>query len=344
MCVRGLTPLVVAILCAGCSDAQIGDPLDYQPVVDGASTASGFSAFEASRLVSDDAFFDAAAVSGDQVQAFLESTPYGTRSFLADQTVGDGERLADALVRIAQAHALNPLVLLVTLQKESGLISAESSPGGGRVDFAMGCGCPDGSGCQGSQRGLLPQIECAGTVLERYAADLDGGGTTIAGIRPGLALRTSDRVRVVPANRATAVLYTYTPWVLRGSGGNWLFWNIWRRYAGDLDYPRGLTFPLNEGYIGGPCDSADDCFYPDAVCLPPANGGHGVCSMSCTGLCPDHGGSGWATTFCADMGGAGFCLAQCDASAPTCNGADTCEAAARPSDPSAQRDVCMPAR
>ena len=33
-----------------------------------------------------------------------------------------------------------------------------------------------------------------------------------------------------PANHATATLYAYTPWVLVGSGGTWLAWNVTRKY------------------------------------------------------------------------------------------------------------------
>ena len=36
---------------------------------------------------------------------------------------------------------------------------------------------------------------------------------------------------VTPANHATASLYAYTPWVLVGRGGNWLVWNISKKYV-----------------------------------------------------------------------------------------------------------------
>lgn len=328
----------------GCGPApDVRDPLDYQPVPVGGKADGGFAQFEAGRLVSDDAFFDAAALTGDDVQLFLEKTPYGTRSFLADETLSSGERMSDAVARVASADGLNPLVLLVTLQKEAGLISAETSPGGQRVDYAFGCGCSDGAACEAKYRGLGNQLECAGEVLKEYGDQIASGGKTIAGLSPGKATRTLDGVTVTPANRATAILYTYTPWVLRGTGGNWLFWNIWRRYASDLGYERGLTFPLNAGYIGGPCDTAADCFYQGAICLPSSTDrGKGVCSLPCSKYCPDHGGSGWATTFCADIDGTGYCLAQCDAQAPQCNGAEQCATSARYSEPSVTRDVCMP--
>ena len=41
-------------------------------------------------------------------------------------------------------------------------------------------------------------------------------------------------------NHATASLYAYTPWVLVNTGGNWLVWNITRKYE---------QHAIAEGYI-----------------------------------------------------------------------------------------------
>jgi hypothetical protein len=327
------------IACAPGAEVE-HDPLDFEEAGGGGKADGPLSTFQPNRVVSDEAFFEVGALTADQVQAFLEDTPYGRRSFLADHRLDDGQRVSAALVAAAERHQLNPLVLLVTLQKEAGLISRSISPGGHRVDYAFGCGCPDGGGCMSAYRGLDRQLECAAARFREYADDLDAGGTTIAGYRPGKASRVLDGTTVVPANQATAMLYTYTPWILRGSGGNWLFWNVWRRYAIDLGYERGLGFPFNEGFIGGACGSDADCFYDGGVCRG------AICTLPCTSICPDRAG-GFATTFCAaGEDGEGWCAAQCDTGlvAGGCPDGQSCVAAVRPSDAGVSREVCVEVR
>ena len=58
-----------------------------------------------------------------------------------------------------------------------------------------------------------------------YQGSIDGDAEWVA----GRGRRTLDKIWVVPGNHATASLYAYTPWVLRGSGGNWLVWNVTRK-------------------------------------------------------------------------------------------------------------------
>ncbi|HLU65759.1 MAG TPA: hypothetical protein VKZ63_05760, partial [Kofleriaceae bacterium] len=267
------------------------DELDYRDVA-----GSGvLSEFIPSRLVSDDAFFHIEAMTAADVQSFFEATPYGRRSFLADEVMDTGELLSAALVRVAAEQGMNPLVLLVTLQKEAGLVSRSTAPSRQRVDYAFGCGCPDGRGCSSAYRGLDRQLACAAEHLRSYADAIEGGGTTIGGFAPGRATRVLDGVHVTPANKATAILYTYTPWILRGEGGNWLFWNVWQRYASALGYQRGMTAPFNEGFIGGACAADDDCFYDGGLCRD------GFCTLDCDRLCPDRTG-GFATTLCVTAG------------------------------------------
>ncbi len=338
--------LIAILLCASActvvegEDESTGpDPLDYEELGADGKADGVLSVFYASRLVSDDAFFDSAALTAADVQRFFERTPYGTRSFLAAERVASGELLSSALARTAAEHGINPLVLLVTLQKERGLVSRTTSPSRHSVDYAFGCGCPDGGSCSLTFKGLDKQLACAANAFRSYADDLDAGGTTIGGFKPGVSTRVLDGTRVTPANRATAMLYTYTPWIQKGFGGNWLFWNIWRRYSLGVGYQRGLSAPFNEGFIGGSCAADDDCFYQGGVCTL-----EGVCSLPCTSVCPDRAG-GFATTFCvtSDVDGAGWCVAQCNASLTSsgCDAGQTCESRPRHGDPTVARDVCL---
>ena len=336
---------IAILLCASaCTTVVEGgesaelDPLDYEELAADGKADGVLSAFYASRLVSDDAFFDTGAMTAASVQTFFEKTPYGTRSFLASERVASGELLSSALVRAATDRGINPIVLLVTLQKERGLVSKTTAPARHSIDYAFGCGCPDGGSCSTAYKGLDKQLACAADAFRRYADDLDAGGTTIGGFKPGLATRVLDGTKVTPANRATAMLYTYTPWIQQGYGGNWLFWNIWRRYSLGVGYTRGLSAPFNEGFIGGACAADDECFYAGGLCRD------GACSLPCTSLCPDRSG-GFATTFCVtdEVAGGGLCAAQCNENLAASGCADglACQPRARHSDPGVVRDVCL---
>jgi hypothetical protein len=348
---RGLVVLLSISLgaCLATSevDDDIHDPSDFEEVDTGDGKADGaFSQFNPNRVVSDDAFFDKDALNASQVQGFLDMTPYGKRSFLASESLPSGETVARSIVRIAREADINPLVLLATMQKEAGLISKSVRPSNFRVNFAMGCGCSDGQDCLPQFKGLDKQIACAAERIRSYDDDLLSGNTTISGFKPGKAMTTLEGTRIVPANRSAAILYTYTPWVLRGTGGNWLFWNVWRRFAVHFEYERGMTFPFNEGFIGGSCRSDSDCFYTDAFCMGASSFSDGQCSKPCTSTCPDAAGSGWATTFCIGSSTSpdtGVCVAQCDTdlSSNGCGLGESCQLRERHNQPSVARDVCL---
>jgi hypothetical protein len=188
-------------------------------------------------------------------------------------------------------------------------------------------------------RGLDKQLACAADRFAEYTADLAEKGTTISGWGPGITKTTVDRVSVTPTNRSTAALYTYTPEVKRGSGGNWLFWTVWRRYASHLDYD--VHFPFNEGWIGGNCTSDADCLYDGGRCILADGGREGTCTKSCERTCPDRAGN--ALTFCVGDT-QGFCLARCDFDASTsgCGNNQECVPRARNMEPATVMDVCLP--
>jgi hypothetical protein len=314
-------------------------PDDVETFDDG--KGDGSSVFDRHRVIGDDTFVDTAIMDASSVQAFLEVTPYGTRSFLADERV-NGERVSDALVRVARGSGLNPLVLLAMLQKEAGLISRTRRPSTFLVDYAFGCGCHDGRGCATSLRGIDRQLECAVDVLRGSFDAGTNGDATNAGYRLGQSFTSLDDLRVTPQNRATLALYTYTPWVGQASrGGNWLFWNVFRKYADAVGYEAGLTRPFNEGFIGGACTTDSECAFTGGFCHT-----RGFCTLRCTAsspYCPDR--AGHATTFCVDLDGTGsttgegLCVAQCDAFSPRCLTGQSCEPMSRLGQ-STTHDVC----
>lgn len=345
------TLIIMALGAGGCSDvlsdeAEGGEPvvgLDYlshdtpedlvESVVGFKSPVPGIpESFDRNRVV-DDSFFNAgSAVTADQVQAFFERNPYGTRTFLADTTV-NGMRAADAIVQASRAHNINPILMLARMQVEKSLIAKTSRPSSSSVDYAFGCGCPDGRSCNSAYRGLDRQIDCAANTLRsRYEESTRGAGIW----NRGVARNSLDPLRVVPSSHATAALYAYTPWVLVGRGGNWLVWNITLRYArhfasiGEVNVDdSGSSDGGDVGaslWIGDLCATqADDpCSYSsggvEGHCQP-VTANQGICALACEGLCPDR--AGHTSTFCVDgalfgaMGG-GVCTVYADSANQDC--------------------------
>jgi len=244
-----LPTLVTIALLAGTAACAAGpgassdsEPSDFDPTdwtSNGKADSAVPSVFDRNNLMSDAMFTATGAVDADAIQALLESSPYGTRSWLADVTVG-GQRFSDALVGAATGQGLDPIVLLVRAQVESSLVSATTRPSTTRLNAALGCGCPDNSGCSNADAGVGTQLVCAsGVFASKLAESEDGTGQW----RRGHARQTSDGAWVTPSTNATAALYAYTPWVLQGSGGNWLAWNVTRKFLKAFDQAGTLSLP-----------------------------------------------------------------------------------------------------
>lgn len=144
-------------------------------------------------------------ISVDQLRDFLEFKG----SYLSTY-IEDGRLAAQIISEQAAVHDINPLYILARIETESGGVrSAEPI----HVEKATGCGCPDGSGCDPSLAGFANQIDCAANLMRRYWNDLESNGKTVTGWQVGVEKQTYDPCVVTPQNKATAALYTYTPWV-----------------------------------------------------------------------------------------------------------------------------------
>ncbi len=219
---------LAAVLANGCAaEMDPGDPadeFDYSTEADGKSDGASFNQHD---VLSDELFTNASAMTAADVQSFFESSPYNNRSWLADYSV-NGVSAAQLIVDAAEAQQIHPLMLIARMQVEASLVSKTVKPSQSRVDKALGCGCPDGGGCSSSFRGFGPQMQCGAETLRKwFDASVDGTGQW----RKGVSRKSLDPRTVTPANHATASLYAYTPWVLVGSGGNWLVWNVTRKYV-----------------------------------------------------------------------------------------------------------------
>ncbi|MBR3263670.1 RICIN domain-containing protein [Candidatus Saccharibacteria bacterium] len=127
------------------------------------------------------------------------------------EVIGSGDTAAHIIWQAAQDYRINPQVLLVLLQKETGLIT-DTIPNDGDYRKATGYGCPDTAPCSSQYYGFKNQIRKAAalfrTVLDggwtnyplgenyvQYNPDPDCGGSVV-------------NIRSL----ATSALYRYTPY------------------------------------------------------------------------------------------------------------------------------------
>jgi hypothetical protein len=178
-------------------------------------------------------------LSAQEVQEFFEDTPYGTRCWLADEVI-DGVPASEVLVAEATVERVNPLLLLARLQVEKSLISQVRRPSQSRVDHALGCGCLDGQTCFQAFAGLDNQLRCGAQALRNL---FDLSVAEEGRWRVGDTEMSLDHYLIQPQTHATAALYAYTPWVLPYTGGNWLHWNIARRYLVHLQAGQEIPTP-----------------------------------------------------------------------------------------------------
>lgn len=208
-------------------DDVVHDESDFVVDPDDGKGDGVAAVFDMNNVLTDRLLEDSTSISVDEMQAFFEQTPYGTRSWLASHTV-NGIPASQLVIDAALAENIHPLVLVARMQTETSLVSKTSKPTQRMIDRALGCGCSDGGTCSSTYKGLDKQLLCGAATLRRwYDASIDGSGQW----RRGVSRRTLDPKTVTPQTHATATLYAYTPWVLVGRGGTWLAWNVTRKYV-----------------------------------------------------------------------------------------------------------------
>ncbi len=299
-----------------------GESSDFEVVIQEDGKGDEFAArFDEDSILSDRTFTDSARLNAAQIQTFLEATPYGRSSWLARERV-NGRPASRLISETAREYGLNPIVLLTRFQVEGSHISKSRRPGNFSVNRALGCGCFDGSACQSRNLGLKKQLSCAAKSLRKgYDSSVSGTGAWVK----LKSRRTLDPMRVTPESHATAALYAYTPWVLRGRGGNWLVWNITQRFLSHVPSAAAPHSPtVVQAWVGSPCTRDNQCdFTADgspAFCFNFEKNGveQGVCTLPCEGYCPDKEGE--PLTFCvrSDVDGIGICAERVDAGNSFC--------------------------
>jgi hypothetical protein len=260
--------LLVAVLAAA---ALVVAPAAALPLPQ--AQAADLGQFDPGMIISDGVFYDAGTMSAAQVQQFLDSkgascSPSAGNTCLKSFRQATTTRGADArctgtyagaanetaaqiIAKVAAACGINPQVLLVTLQKEQGLVTATAGRSEAVYRKAMGYGCPDTAACDSQYYGFFNQVYSAAKQFKNYQAN-----PTRYGHRAGMV----NQVRFHPnaacgssavhiRNQATAGLYNYTPYqpnaAALGAGygtgdscssyGNRNFWNYFTDWFGSTD-------------------------------------------------------------------------------------------------------------
>lgn len=188
--------------------------------------------FTAGLIITDAKFYDPNAMTEAEIQSFLDAKigtcqntlclnvlKQDTYSQPADRTVcgayegAMAEPVSRMIFKVQQACGISAKVLLVTLQKEMGLVT-KKAPRIGELNAAMGYACPDTAPCDSDQAGFYNQVYKAAWQFKRYSTP-DVWGNYWAG--KSFNIRTSPNADcpvkwVWIANRATAALYNYTPY------------------------------------------------------------------------------------------------------------------------------------
>ncbi|GAA4485366.1 hypothetical protein [Microbacterium panaciterrae] len=145
---------------------------------------------------------------------FRQDTPNKTAdAYCKGYTAAGGESAATIVYRVSQSCGINPQVLIVMLQKESGLVT-HTWPSAWRYAQAMGQACPDTAPCDPSFAGFFQQVYGAARQMQIYMAGryftwYAPGNTWNILYNPNTACGSSP---VYVANKATSALYYYTPY------------------------------------------------------------------------------------------------------------------------------------
>lgn len=216
-----------------------------------------WAGFNANYIISDFDMENTASMSEKRIASFLKAQGGALAEYTCVDLDGVNKSAAEIIYNAAQAYELSPKFILTHLQKESSLIT-NGSADSDLLDWAMGYGVCDGCSKDDPNvikyKGFAKQINAAAEhIRNSYLADLIDHNYTISGWGVGITKKTLDGISVTPENMATAVLFTYTPWVGYyggddGVGGNSLFYDIWQAWFPSVNvlYPNGTLLQSSE--------------------------------------------------------------------------------------------------
>jgi hypothetical protein len=217
-------------------------------------------------LIDNGKFTDSNSMGVTAIQSFLSSkgshlasyhdtedcySPSGSHYsfYQAHYNCGASVLAAQIIYDAANAYGISPRAILATMQKEESLIT-DPSPSSSQLNYAMGYGCGDSSGCSGytgffhqvdngtwqfrtdlelssgrSYWGYSPASYPCNSATRYYTAALKAGNNVYFKDDYGTAY-THFRI----ANAATATLYCYTPHAYPGSSREYYSGSYWFVY------------------------------------------------------------------------------------------------------------------
>lgn len=231
-------------------------------------SSTSHAAFNAGNIISNGVFTNHNSMNASQIQQFLnnknsvclKNTNTKYQSLVDDNgdgVVADGGAegygrhapmtAAQLINAAAKIYKINPQVILVTLQKEQGLITRTDCPSW-RYNTALGYGCPDSAPCDNSAFGFTRQIDWGTYHFRGFFNDsltfvpFRTGNHYIQYNPSGSCGGTTVNIK----NMATASLYSYTPYqpnaatraaapgqtVNCGAYGNINFWRFFTSWFG----------------------------------------------------------------------------------------------------------------
>lgn len=296
-----LVPLsAVALPSAAATSPQSVPALSDAPL----SRAITGSDFTPGNIISDALFYDRNAMSAWEIQRFLDarigscangkclnvatidfpakpiSISPDTGATKCEPVAGGVISVAELIYRVQVACNISARVILVTLQKEQGLVT-NKSPSDRSLTYAMGMACPDTAPCDSAFAGLGTQIYTGARQLNTYKVGRFGKqpGSNYIQYHPNSGCGGTT---INITNYATAALYNYTPYQpnaaslanLGGAGdgcssyGNRNFWAYYTNWFGSTQdmtealwlASGGATGPIGEATGDLECSSAAACY------------------------------------------------------------------------------------
>lgn len=268
--------------------------------------AADLSQFSAGRIIDDQIFTNNSSLSAADIQNFfIQHNSVCLKDFrslslhddnkdgvVEDSTTEaygpDTMSAAEIIKAAADIYRINPQVLIVTLQKEQGLITTTDCSAW-KYNTALGYGCPDTAPCDEAAYGFTQQIDYGAYHLRGFFDDSlssvpygvgnntiyfnpgpcdtwSSDGSTCThysgqyGNRPDITYCGSTLVNI--QDHATAALYSYTPYQPNaaalaagygeakpcGSYGNRNFFNYFTDWFGSTTVPQTNTYIPNGNY------------------------------------------------------------------------------------------------
>ncbi|KKR07591.1 MAG: Hemagglutinin-related protein [Parcubacteria group bacterium GW2011_GWC2_39_14] len=182
------------------------------------------ASFDPGNIISDVNMTNYGTMTQQDIQNFLNKKSGTLKALISPDVNGIPKLASEIIYQAAIQNRINPMYLLVMLQKEMSLIE-DSTPKASQYDWAMGYGVCDNCSVEDPKvlalKGFGVQVDRAAGVQRWFYDNAQNGWVKRAG-----KSYTIDNQEVFMQNQATANLYNYTPHI-RGNNNFWKIWNNW---------------------------------------------------------------------------------------------------------------------